>query len=111
MVSDKMEPHYYHSHIMPQVELTLDSYFDAQIPLSVINDLAINVTNKLGFYISPSIDTVDKAGEHVVALSIKVSRATVVNADLKLRQLMPVGAVLSVIKGVSGNESKTVKSS
>ncbi|PKG58567.1 DUF3313 family protein [Shewanella sp. GutDb-MelDb] len=108
-VSNKIEPHYYHSLIVSRVELTPDTHYDAQIPLSVLNDLAINVTSKLGDYISPSIDVVDKAGEHVAVLSIRVSRATVVNADLKLRQLMPVGAALTLLKGVTGNESKTAK--
>lgn len=52
---------------------------------------------------------VDKAGEDIAILPIRVGRVTVVNTDLKLRQLMSVRAALTLLKGATGNESKTAK--
>ena len=108
-VSKSIVPHYYKALIVSKVELKRDSTQDKQIPEAVLENLANEITEQLRQDISPSMKVVDKAGEHVAQVNIRISRATTEPEDLKLTEIIPLGAVIGSVKMALGTRDKTVR--
>ncbi|AQS37330.1 Protein of unknown function (DUF3313) [Shewanella psychrophila] len=108
-VSKSIVPHYYKALLVPKVELKRDSTQDKQIPESVLEKLANEITGHLRQEISPSMKLVDKAGENVAQVNIRISRATTEPEDLKLTEIIPIGAVIGSVKMALGTRDKNVR--
>ncbi|MPY21178.1 DUF3313 domain-containing protein [Shewanella psychropiezotolerans] len=108
-ISKSIVPQYYTALMVSKVELKRDYTQDKQIPEAVLNQLADEITEQLRQEISSSMKVVDKAGEHVAQINIRISRATTEPEDLKLTEIIPIGAVIGSVKMALGTRDKTVR--
>ncbi|MGF1886752.1 DUF3313 domain-containing protein [Photobacterium profundum] len=108
-VSDAVQPHYYTSLIVPKVELEQNKTHSKQIPETVLKKLSTVVTKQLRSNISSDIKVVDKVGPHVAQINLRISRATANPEDLKLTEVIPIGAVIGAVKMALGTRDQSVR--
>lgn len=108
-VSDAVQPHYYTSLIVPKVELEQNKTHSKQIPETVLEKLSTVVTKQLRSNISSDIKVVDKVGPHVAQINLRISRATANPEDLKLTEVIPIGAVIGAVKMALGTRDQSVR--
>lgn len=108
-VSDTVQPHYYTSLIVPKVKLERNITYSKQIPEAVLEELSTIVTKQLRSNISSDIKVVDKVGPHVAQINLRISRATANPEDLKLTEVIPIGAVIGAVKMALGTRDQSVR--
>ncbi|UJF17604.1 DUF3313 domain-containing protein [Vibrio sp. SS-MA-C1-2] len=108
-VSSNLTPEYYHHLILPEVELNPDPNYDKQIPADVLNQLSKEISDALRADLSEHIKVTDKEGSHVAKLVIHVTRATTSPENLRVTEVLPIGAVVGAIKEAAGTRDRSVR--
>ncbi|USD35882.1 DUF3313 family protein [Ferrimonas sp. SCSIO 43195] len=108
-IAADIDPEYYTALLIAPVQLAADAKREKQIPVAVLTKLGQVLTQRLQASVKAPVTLETSPGEHTVQLNLRVSRASAVPEDMRLTEVIPVGAVIGALKMAAGTRDESVR--